>query len=74
MLPFSAEIVVNLLETLNEKDEKIRSTIDASLHRIAKKRYDEIIEVFCDYRAKHAKLSDNQVVIILKYVEPFFPL
>ena len=63
---FSAEIVVNLLDTLGEKDEKIRNTVESALIRIARKRYDEIIEVFCEYRKKHQKLGDLQIAIILR--------
>ncbi|XP_055586615.1 maestro heat-like repeat-containing protein family member 1 [Uranotaenia lowii] len=62
-------IVTNLLDCLVDKDESLRSTTEASLIRIAKKRHDEIIEVFCDYRKKHPKLSETQSAIILRVIE-----
>lgn len=62
-------IVNSLLDTLGEKDEQLRSTTEASLIRIAKRRHDEIVEVFCEYRKKHPKLGDAQASIILRVIE-----
>lgn len=62
------EIVKSLLDSLGG-DEQLRNTTEAALIRIAKKRYDEIIEVFCEYRKKHQKLGETQASIILRVIE-----
>lgn len=68
----SAAIVNSLLDSLGEKDEQLRSTTEASLIRIAKRRHDEIVEVFCEYRKKYPKLGDAQSSIILRYVDNIY--
>lgn len=62
------EIVKSLLDSLSG-DEQLRNTTEAALIRIAKKRYDEIIEVFCEYRKKHQKLGETQASIVLRVIE-----
>ncbi|XP_053688196.1 maestro heat-like repeat-containing protein family member 1 [Sabethes cyaneus] len=62
-------IVNGLLDSLGEKDEALRNMTEASLIRIAKRRHDEIVEVFCEYRKKHPKLGDMQAAIILRVIE-----
>ncbi|KFB39654.1 AGAP000273-PA-like protein [Anopheles sinensis] len=61
-------IVNSLLDSLNDKDELLRSTTEASLIRIAKRRHDEIVEVLCEYRKKHPKLGDTHTLIILRVI------
>ncbi|XP_058442811.1 maestro heat-like repeat-containing protein family member 1 [Malaya genurostris] len=62
-------IVNSMLDCLGESDESLRSMIEVSLIRIARRRHDEILEVFCDYRKKHSKLSEAQTEIILRVIE-----
>uniref|UniRef100_A0A182KBM8 HEAT repeat protein n=1 Tax=Anopheles christyi TaxID=43041 RepID=A0A182KBM8_9DIPT len=64
----SAAVVNSLLDSLNDKEELLRSTTEASLIRIAKRRHDEIVEVFCEYRKKHPKLGDTHTLIILRVI------
>uniref|UniRef100_A0A182PSV0 HEAT repeat protein n=1 Tax=Anopheles epiroticus TaxID=199890 RepID=A0A182PSV0_9DIPT len=61
-------VVNSLLDSLNDKEELLRSTTEASLVRIAKRRHDEIVEVFCEYRKKHPKLGDTHTLIILRVI------
>ncbi|XP_041764135.1 maestro heat-like repeat-containing protein family member 1 [Anopheles merus] len=61
-------VVTSLLDSLNDKEELLRTTTEASLIRIAKRRHDEIVEVFCDYRKKHPKLGDTHTLIILRVI------
>uniref|UniRef100_A0A182QHL8 Uncharacterized protein n=1 Tax=Anopheles farauti TaxID=69004 RepID=A0A182QHL8_9DIPT len=61
-------VVNSLLDSLTDKEELLRSTTEASLIRIAKRRHDEIVEVFCEYRKKHPKLSDTHNQIILRVI------
>ncbi|XP_058812220.1 maestro heat-like repeat-containing protein family member 1 [Topomyia yanbarensis] len=62
-------IVSSLLDCLGENDESLRNMTETSLIRIAKRRHDEIVEVFCDYHRKHPKLSETQSSIILRVIE-----
>ncbi|ETN63752.1 hypothetical protein AND_004522 [Anopheles darlingi] len=59
-------IVFSLLDSLNDKDEVLRITTEAALTRIAARRHDEIVEVFCEHRKKHPKLSESQTIVILR--------
>uniref|UniRef100_A0A182W5M5 Uncharacterized protein n=1 Tax=Anopheles minimus TaxID=112268 RepID=A0A182W5M5_9DIPT len=61
-------VVNSLLDSLNDKEELLRSTTEASLIRIAKRRHDEIVEVFLEYRKKHPKLGDTHTLIILRVI------
>ena len=61
----SAAVVASFLDSL-VGDEQLRNTTEAALIRIARKRHDEIIEVFCEYRKKHQKLGETQASIILR--------
>lgn len=61
-------VVNSLLDSLGG-DEQLRNTTEAALIRIARKRYDEIIEVFCEYRRKYQKLGETQASIILRVIE-----
>uniref|UniRef100_A0A182J852 Condensin complex subunit 1 C-terminal domain-containing protein n=1 Tax=Anopheles atroparvus TaxID=41427 RepID=A0A182J852_ANOAO len=61
-------IVNSLLDSLNDKEELLRNTTEASLFRIAKRRHDEIVEVLCEYRKKHPKLGDTHTLIILRVI------
>lgn len=64
-------VINSLLDSLGgpSGDEQLRNTTEAALIRIAKKRYDEIIEVFCEYRKKNQKLGETQAAIILRVIE-----
>lgn len=55
-----------LLDTLNDKDEEVRSTAEDSLIKIADKKPDDVIVFVCEYKKKSGKLSDGVVAVILR--------
>ena len=55
-----------LLDSLNDKDDLVRSTAEDSLVKIADKKPDEVIVFVCEYKKKSGKLSDGIVAVILR--------
>ncbi|XP_055615310.1 maestro heat-like repeat-containing protein family member 1 isoform X2 [Toxorhynchites rutilus septentrionalis] len=62
-------IVNELLETFGEKDDLLRSTTESSLIKIARRRHDEIVKIFCEYREKNPKIGEPQASVILRVIE-----
>ena len=60
------DVVAQLLDSLNDKDEKVRGMAEASLIKIADKKPDEIILFVCDYKKKNPKLPDPIIAVILR--------
>lgn len=60
------DVVFQLLESLNDKDEQVRTTAEGSLIKIADKKPDEIIMFVCDYKKKNIKLADSTIAVILR--------
>lgn len=58
--------VHSLLETLNDKDEGVRESIERSLVRMCKRRPNETMEIICNYRQKTAKLPEAHVAVYLR--------
>lgn len=56
----------HLLDTLNDKDEQVRSVAEASLIKIADKKPDEVIVFVCEYKKKNPKLPDATIAVILR--------
>jgi maestro heat-like repeat-containing protein family member 1 len=55
-----------LLDTLADKDEEVKATIESSLLRIAEKRTDELLQVLCEFKKNTPKLSECSTAIILR--------
>lgn len=55
-----------LLDSLNDKDDQVKATAEASLIKIADKKPDEIIQFVCDYKKKNPKLPDTVIAVILR--------
>lgn len=60
------DVVFQLLDSLNDKDDQVRATAEASLIKIADKKPDEIVLFVCDYKKKTAKLTDPAIAVILR--------
>lgn len=60
------DVVFQLLDSLNDKDDQVRATAEASLIKIADKKPDEIVLFVCDYKKKAAKLTDQAIAVILR--------
>lgn len=60
------DVVFQLLDSLNDKDDQVRATAEASLVKIADKKPDEIVLFVCDYKKKAAKLTDPAIAVILR--------
>lgn len=58
--------VNSLLETINDKDENVRNSIERALVRMCKRRPNDTIEIICRYRMKMLKLQEAQVAILLR--------
>lgn len=58
--------VHSLLETLNDKDEAVRESIERSLVRMCRRRPNETMEIICNYRQKMAKLPEAHVAVYLR--------
>lgn len=58
--------VHSLLETLNDKDEGVRESIERSLVRMCKRRPNETIEIIYNYRQKMTKLPEAQIAVYLR--------
>lgn len=58
--------VHSLLETLSDKDEGVRESIERSLVRMCKRRPNETMEIICNYRQKTAKLPEAHVAVYLR--------
>lgn len=76
--PFNKSIVNNtdcsryldaafqLLDSLNDKDDQVKATAEASIIKIADKKPDEVILFVCDYKKKNPKLLDPVIAVILR--------
>ncbi|XP_055389561.1 maestro heat-like repeat-containing protein family member 1 [Condylostylus longicornis] len=62
-------VLSNLFETISDKDEKVRNTVESSLVKIAEKRPDDTFTILAEYRCKHPKLSDQTVAVLLRVIE-----
>lgn len=58
--------VNSLLDTVSDKDESVRSSIERALVRMCKRRPNETIEIICQYRIKTVKMPEAQVAILLR--------
>lgn len=56
----------NLLDSLGDKDETVRATVENSLIKIADRKTDQSIEALCEYKKKNPKLADPQIAVILR--------
>ena len=63
---YYADAVFNLLDSLNDKDDQVKTIAEASLIKIADKKPDEVILIVCDYKKKNPKLSDPTIAVILR--------
>lgn len=59
------------METINDKDDSVRSSVENALCRMCKGRPNETIEMICDYKQKTPKLHDLQTAILLRVIENF---
>lgn len=61
--------VFQLLDALSvEKQDEVKSTVESSLAKISSRRADEVISIFCDYKKKNPKLTNDIVAVILRYI------
>lgn len=58
--------VFHLLDALNDKDDQVKTTAEASLLKIADKKPDEVILFVSDYKKKNPKLTDQSIAVILR--------
>lgn len=58
--------VNSLLDTINDKDESVRNSIERAMVRMCKRRPNETIEIICQYRIKSAKMPEAQIAILLR--------
>lgn len=58
--------VGTLLESLNDKDESVRVSIEYALSRLCEKRPNDTLDAICDYKQKSPKLPDLQTAILLR--------
>lgn len=56
----------SLLESIGDKDESVKITVERSLVRMCKRRPNETIEIICGYRQKCQKIPDAHVAILLR--------
>lgn len=68
----SVGAVGNLLESLNDKDESVRKSIEYALGRMCEKRPNETLDEICEYKQKSPKLADFQTAILLRFVNILF--
>ena len=59
-------VVLQLLESLNDKDEQVRKVSEVSLIKIADKKPDEVILHLCEYKKKNVKIADSISAVILR--------
>lgn len=64
----SVGAVSNLLESLNDKDESVRKSIEFALSRMCEKRPNDTLDEICEYKQKSPKLADLQTAILLRFV------
>uniref|UniRef100_A0A336MNJ8 CSON014643 protein n=1 Tax=Culicoides sonorensis TaxID=179676 RepID=A0A336MNJ8_CULSO len=66
-----AAIIESLLESFkSDKDEGVKTTVEASLIRIADKRPNELLSILCDYKTNnHQKLDVNLNACILRITQ-----
>jgi hypothetical protein len=58
--------VQSLLDTLNDKDEEVKATVESALLRISEKRTDELLQVLCRYKKNTPKLTESSSAVILR--------
>lgn len=63
--------IFNLLDTLSveKQDEQVKVTIESSLAKISNRKPDEVISIFCDYKKKNPKLTNEIVAVILRIIQ-----
>ncbi|XKL60693.1 hypothetical protein PGB90_007750 [Kerria lacca] len=54
-------IIENLLETTNDKDEKVRNAVYSSLQKIAQYYPSEVVSASINYRIRNLKLNNQEV-------------
>lgn len=60
--------VGSLLETLSDKDDSVRDSIEHALTRMCEKRPNDTLDALCEYKQRSPKLSDLQTAILLRFV------
>lgn len=67
MLACSFLAAVNsLLESISDKDEHVRNSVENALVRMIEARPNQTIATLCEFKVKQPKLSDQATVIILR--------
>lgn len=64
----SSGAIGHLLESLGDKDEVVRVSIEHALTRICERRPNETLDEICEYKQKSPKLPELQTAILLRFV------
>lgn len=56
----------SLLDSINDKDEYVRISVENALVRMIEARPNQTITALCEFKTKQPKLSDQATVIILR--------
>lgn len=60
--------VGSLLETLGDKDDSVRGSIEHALTRMCEKRPNDTLDALSEFKQRSPKLSDLQTAILLRFV------